>query len=185
MTIILETPRLILRPFKDEDLEPFLAYRSDPLISRYQGWELPYTRQMALDFVEEMKNAEPGNRWRWYQFALELRLDGVMIGDCGFHLLEADRRQAEIGFTIAYKYQGFGYGSEAVIRVLDYLFEEMELHRVQATCDPENLSSVRLLERVGFRREGHFMENFWSRDHWTDEYWYATLRREWKKARNI
>jgi RimJ/RimL family protein N-acetyltransferase len=102
-----------------------------------------------------------------------------MIGDCGFHLLEADRRQAEIGFTVARRYQGLGYGSEAVVRLLGYLFEEMELHRVQASCDPENLSSVGLLDRVGLRREGHFLENYWSRDHWSDEYWYAILRREW------
>ena len=185
MSILLETSRLILRSFRDEDLEPFLAYRSDPTISRYQGWELPYTRQMALDFIEEMKRVEPGYRWHWYQFALELKSGRVMIGDCGFHLLEADRRQAEIGFTIARNYQGFGYGSEAVIRVLDYLFEEMELHRVQAACDPKNLNSVRLLEHVGLRREGHFIENYWSRDHWSDEYWYAILSREWVNRKPV
>jgi len=179
MTITLETMRLILRTFRDNDLEAFLAYRNDPLISRYQGWELPYTQRMAQDFIEEMKKSKPGYSWHWYQFALELKSDGAMIGDCGFHLLEADRRQAEIGFTVARRYQGLGYGSEAVVRLLGYLFEEMELHRVQASCDPENLSSVGLLDRVGLRREGHFLENYWSRDHWSDEYWYAILRREW------
>jgi RimJ/RimL family protein N-acetyltransferase len=180
MALILETPRLILRPFEDNDLENFLAYRSDQQIFMYQGWEIPYTREMALDFIGEMKIGQPGYRWHWYQLALELKSEDVMIGDCGFHLLAYDRRQAEIGFTIARQYQGYGYGTEAVIRLLDYLFGEMGLHRVQAACDPENVSSVRLLERVGMRREGHFVENFWSRDHWSDEYWYAILRREWE-----
>jgi RimJ/RimL family protein N-acetyltransferase len=175
----LASERLLLRSFQDSDLGPFLAYRNDPLVARYQSWALPYTREQGIAFIDEMKRATPGIPGEWYQIALELKATGEMIGDCVFFLLREDPRQAEIGYTLARSHQGRGYASEAICRLLDYLFGELCLHRVRANCDADNLASSRLLERVGMRREAHFVENFWFKGRWTSEYWYAILRREW------
>lgn len=180
MDISLETPRLILRRFCDSDLEPFLAYRSDPLVARYQGWREPYTREMAEEFIQEMKTRQPGEPGEWFQWAIEVRLSGAMIGDCAFYLLRQDTRQAEIGVTLARLYHGQGYAQEAIRRVLAYLFGDLELHRVCANCDPENTPAWQNLERMGFRREAHFIENLWFKGRYADEYWYAMLRREWE-----
>jgi RimJ/RimL family protein N-acetyltransferase len=176
----LETTRLILRRFTDADLEPFLAYRSDPEIARYQGWSEPYTPQMAREFVEEMKNRQPCQPGEWFQWAIELRATGEMIGDLAFYLLSHDTNQAEIGATLARKYHSLGYAREAVQRLLEYLFNELGLHRVCANCDPENTPAWQLLERLGFRREAHFIENLLFKGRYADEYWYAILRREWQ-----
>ncbi len=73
MTLRLETPRLVLRSFCDADLDPFVAYRSDPLVARYQGWEAPYSRDMGKKFVDEMKKALPGIPGTWCQIAIELK----------------------------------------------------------------------------------------------------------------
>jgi RimJ/RimL family protein N-acetyltransferase len=179
--MILETERLILRPFRDSDLEPFLAYRSDPEVARYQGWDMPYTAEKAAEFIAEMKNSPPRPPGEWYQLAIELKANQRMIGDCAFCILAEDQRQAEIGYTLSRDYQGSGYGAEAVRRLLGYLFDELQLHRVRANTDAENTASARLLERVGMRREAHHIQSLWFKGRWSSEYWYALLRDEWSE----
>ncbi|OGO35848.1 MAG: GNAT family N-acetyltransferase [Chloroflexi bacterium RBG_16_57_11] len=176
----LETTRLILRRFTNDDLEPFLAYRSDPEVSRYQGWSEPYTRDMAEEFIRDLVIRQPGEPGEWFQWAIELRASGEMIGDCAFYLLERDPRQAEIGVTLSRAHQGSGYAREAIERLMEYLFGELGLHRVCANCDPENKPAWQILERMGFRREAHFIENLWFKGYYASEYWYAMLRREWE-----
>ncbi len=178
--LILETPRLILRPFQDSDLESFAAYRADPEVARYQGWDMPYSVDRAAEFIAEMKAKQPATGNEWYQFAVERNSAPGLIGDCAFHLLEGDQRQAEIGVTLARQHQRQGYAAEAVSRLLDYLFRDLGLHRVIARCDVDNLASARLLECVGMRREGHCVENIWFKGAWGSEYLYAVLQRERK-----
>jgi RimJ/RimL family protein N-acetyltransferase len=177
--LTLETPRLLLRPFQDSDLEPFAAYRSDPEVARYQGWDAPYSLDQAAEFIAGMKRAQPATGSEWYQFAIEHRPGAGLIGDCAFHLLAGDPHQAEIGITLARPYQRQGCAAEAITRLLDYLFRDLDLHRVVASCDVDNLASARLLERVGMRREGHFIENIWFKGAWGSEYLYALLQRDW------
>lgn len=181
MSFRMETPRLILRAFENRDIGPFAAYRSDPEVARYQGWEAPFSLEQATRFVNEMKAQTPGTPGAWFQVALELKSGGEMIGDVVFKVLAEDPRQAEIGFTLARAFQGHGYAAEAVKCLLDYLFGTLNLHRVRANCDPQNQSSIRLMEWVGMRHEGRFVESLWFKGRWADEDWYAILRREWKK----
>jgi RimJ/RimL family protein N-acetyltransferase len=182
MTLLLETPRLILRRFVPADAASFAAYRSDPEIARYQSWDTPYTLEQALRFMTAMDSAEPGQPGHWFQVALQLKSDPLLIGDCAFQILAEDSRQAEIGFTLAGPYHGQGYAAEAVRRLLGYLFTGFNLHRVRANCDVENTASARLMERVGMRREAHFIESLWFKGRWSSEYWYAILRDEWEKG---
>jgi RimJ/RimL family protein N-acetyltransferase len=175
----IDNERLILRSFRAEDAETFAAYRSDPLVAQYQGWDAPYSLEMARLFCAEMSRQSVGSPGEWCQLALELKAGGEMIGDVAFCVLKEDDRQAEIGYTLARSYQGQGYGTEAVQRLLAYLFGELKLHRVRANCDPDNTASARLLERVGMRREGHMLQSLWFKGRWSDEYWYAILSEEW------
>jgi RimJ/RimL family protein N-acetyltransferase len=177
--LILESDRLILRPFQDSDIESFAAYRSDPEIARYQSWEPPVTLEQAARFVNEMKNARPGVQGEWYQWAVERQATAGLIGDCAFQILPHDPRQAEIGFSFARAYQGQGFAAEAVSRLLDYLFGDLNLRRVTAVTDAENQDAARLLERLGLRREGTFVENVWFKGAWGSEFSYALLRLEW------
>jgi len=157
--LILESERLILRPFQEADIAPFAAYRSDPDIARYQSWEPPVTLEQAAKFVGEMKNARPGVPGEWYQWAVERKAAAGLIGDCAFQIMPHEPGQAEIGFSFARAYQGQGFAAEAAGRLLNYLFGDLGLHRVVAITDAENLAAARLLERLGLRREGTFVEN--------------------------
>lgn len=181
MTLILETPRLILRQFRDADLEPFLAYRNDPDVSRFQGWNTPYLRSDALEFVAQMKASIPGTPGEWMQLALERKDNGEMIGDMAFYIAKSNPRKADLGYSLARSAWRQGFAREAAMKTLDYLFRVLDLHRVVADCDVDNTASIRLLERLGFRREAHFIESFWlvAGARWGSEYQYAVLQREW------
>lgn len=172
----LESERLILRRFNDDDLAAFLNYLNDPLVAKYQSWE-SYSEEQARTTIEEQKQLDPGVVGRWFTFALELKATRNLIGHIALKML--DDQQAEIGFTMARVAQGKGLAYEATTAVLDYLFTTLRLHRVIAIADCENTKSVALLNRLGMRREGHYIRNVWFKGRWGDEYLYAILREEW------
>ncbi|MER3444021.1 MAG: GNAT family N-acetyltransferase [Meiothermus sp.] len=181
MPFRLESPRLILRQFEAHDLEPFLAYRSDPRVARYQSWEAPYPREKALAFLEWATQARPAPG-QWFQAAIESKDTGATLGDCAFFWLE-DGRQAEIGATLAAEHQGKGYAREALERLLEHLFEDLGLHRVRASADVENHAAWHLMVQLGLRLEGHSVESLWLKGRWSSEYHYAILQREWRERR--
>jgi RimJ/RimL family protein N-acetyltransferase len=177
--MILETPRLILRKFKDSDIESFIAYHNDPEIIRYQSWDA-FSEKEAIDFIQEQKTLQSFTAGGWFQIAIELKEDNQHIGDCAVNVKE-DNQQAEIGFTISRTHQGQGYAFEAVSNLFDYLFINLNLHRVIGIADCENLPSIALLKKLGMRQEGHFIQSYYSDGKWSDEYLFAILRDEWEK----
>lgn len=180
MKLRFETERLLLRQFSRSDLETFLAYRNDPAVAKYQSWDVPYPREKAIEFIQKMSITIPFHS-SWLQLAVELKSTGKMIGDVAFFITRDDERQAMIGYSLARPFWGHGYAAEAVSRLVAYLFGELKLHRISAECDVENVPSWRLLERLGFRREAHLIENIFFKGAYGSEYHYAMLRREWKQ----
>ena len=181
MTLYLESHRLILRPFQDSDLAVFLAYRNDPQVAKYQSWNVPFPRESGIQFVDAMKIANPNSMGEWYQAAVELKSTSEMIGDVAFCTTAYDSRQALIGYSLARQFWHKGFAFEALGCLLKYLFEERDIHRVIAECDVENVASWKLLEKLGFRREAHLIENIYFKGRYGSEYHYALLRREWGK----
>jgi len=180
----IQTARLLVRRFQDSDLTSFVEYRNDPEVARYQSWDtIPEARAAAI--IQEQRTIEPGVPGQWFQFAIELRDTQQLVGDCGLVVLVQDARQAQLGITLARQHQGQGLAAEAVNAVLDYAFINLDLHRVIATVDVENARSAALMERVGLRREGHFIKNAWFKGHWSDEYLYAVLQAEWLPRRGL
>jgi aminoglycoside 6'-N-acetyltransferase len=176
----LESARLRIRRFRAGDAAAFARYRSDPEVARLQGWEVPYSLEAAQRFVESLAGVSPGKPGTWFQFAVALCSNGALIGDCALRATRADPRQAELGFSFATLYQRQGYASEAVQCVLGYAFTTLEMHRVFSITDTRNVRAQRLLERLGFRREGHFVEGAWFKDEWVSEFLYAQLASEWQ-----
>jgi ribosomal-protein-alanine N-acetyltransferase len=173
----LESSRLRLRRFTVRDAPAFAAYRSDPAVARYQDWE-SCTLAEAMAFIRRQRRRVPMTPGRWTQIAITLRPTDTLIGDCGV-FVHAGSRQATVAVTLARAYQGQGYAGEALTALLNYLFCQIEVHRVQAEVDPRNRPSWALLERLGMRREGHRVASTWFKGEWADEYWYAILREEW------
>lgn len=174
----IESQRLVLRRFEDSDLETFLAYRADPDVARYQSWE-DYSRADARRFFEGVDSMHPGVPGTWFQCAIQVKATGELIGDLGMLTLADDPRQVELGFTLAAEHQGRGYATEAVLRWLGYVFDDLNKHRVTAITDCLNSRSIAMLERVGMRREGHYLQNVWFKGAWGDEFQYAMLDSEW------
>lgn len=177
--LFFDTARLRARRFAPDDVEPFVRYRSDPDVARYQSWS-DYTLDQGRALVEQMRSAEPGVPGEWFQIALEERAGGELVGDVALCVDADEPRQAEIGVTLAAAHQGRGYAAEALPAYLDWLFATFALHRVIAVTDVENAPVNALLERVGMRREAHHVENVFFKGAWGSEYVHAVLAREWR-----
>jgi len=178
------TERLSIRRLEPRDAEAVFQYRSDPIISRYQNWE-PESVAEIQNFIAGLDENCVDTPGRWYQLALCVRSSGELAGDCGIHAQVHDPRQVEIGITLAREFRGRGLATEALRAILGYLFTTLGKHRVFGSVDPRNASSLALLERVGMRREAHFVESLWFKGAWADDVIYAMLRREYsaeKKA---
>jgi RimJ/RimL family protein N-acetyltransferase len=177
-----ETRRLLARSFTAGDVEAFVAYRADPDVARYQGWS-DFTPERGEAFVESLAGVRPGEPGQWFQFALEERSGGVLVGDLALKVDADEPREAEVGFTLAPAHQGKGYATEALEALIGYAFESLGLHRVVAVTDARNAPAAALLERVGMRREGHFIENVFFKGAWGSEFLFAILQREWSGGR--
>jgi RimJ/RimL family protein N-acetyltransferase len=174
--------RLVLRRLREADLAMFCRYRSDHRVARYQDWTA-FPEEDGVRFFAEQARLHPDVEGTWFQMAIEHGATGELVGDCGLKAIGDHPGQMEIGFTLAPDHHGKGYATEAVTRLLDYVFGELGKHRVIAVTDVRNEPAVRLLERVGMRREGHFIQNIWFKGSWGDEYLYALLGQEWLHSR--
>lgn len=179
MTSYFETPRLRARPFTGADVDAFVAYRADPDVARYQSWS-DYTHAEGLALVGSMQGVEPGLPGAWHQLALEAKADAALVGDLALHVQADEPREAEVGFTLAPGHQGHGFATEALAGLLDWAFPAFGLHRVIAVTDALNTPAAALLERVGLRREAHFVENVFFKGAWGSELQFAVLEREWQ-----
>ena len=181
--LVIHTRRLTIRNLRITDLGDFYAYRSNPEVTRFQGFEV-MTLEESIAFIREQANRPFGVPGEWVQYALEYRESGRLIGDCAIKLNHEDSRLGAIGITIAPEEQQNGFALEAIQGITSYLFKEAGLHRITETVDVDNTASVRLLERAGFKREGHFIENIFFKGRWGSEYQYAMLRANWQKSTN-
>ena len=165
-----ETERLILRRFRESDLEDLYAILSNPETMAFEPYP-PMTLEQAKEALA----------WRistGEMTAVERKATGQMIGNVYLGKREFDAM--ELGFVFRRECWGQGYARESCEAMIHKAFAE-GVHRIYAECDPENEGSWRLLERLGFRREGHLRRNvFFHRDEagrpiWKDTYVYALL----------
>ena len=150
------TERLVLRPFRDEDLDALVAYRNDPEVARYQDWE-GISRDDALSMVRAQTQTSLGAPAGGSRSPSSR--DGELVGDLGL-FLGADGRSAALGFTLARQHQGLGLAREALSGLIDALFERAELERLEAVTDTRNAPAMALLERLGFTVASTAAANF-------------------------
>jgi len=178
----LETARLTLRPFVEGDFEAMHAMRSNPDVVRYL-YEDPFTPEQTRDLLTR-KMAVP--RWEkegdWFSVAAVERASGLMVGDMALSWASERDRTAEIGFVFDPRHQGKGFATEAARALVDWAFRTAGLHRVTGRLEARNIASSRVLEKLGFRLEAHFVENEWVKEEWQSELVYSILDREWPAA---
>ena len=178
------TPRLVIRRFTMADAAAFARYRSVPEVARYQSWQAPYPAEAAQQFVAWLSHHHPDEPGEWYQLAIAPReTPEHLVGDCALHVRADEPAVVDIGFTLDPLVQGRGYATEAVGELLRYLFEDRGKRKACADCDARNEPSWRLLERLGFTREGTLRAAYRDGDTWADEHLYGLLADEWRAAR--
>ncbi|WP_192821567.1 GNAT family N-acetyltransferase [Rufibacter sp. LB8] len=173
----LETPRLLLREFIEEDWHFTNLFEANEAVMRYQTQpvrDAEGSRQYVLQCMREAQE-EPRTV---YDLAVVLKTTQMVIGRVGMKLDE-DGEEAALWYVLNQTYWGKGYATEAARALMGFGFEHLHLHRIWADCDPRNVGSYKVMEKLGMRHEAHFRENIFIKGEWCDSLVYALLSREW------
>lgn len=173
----LYTERLVLRDITIEDKQSIFDYRSDAEANKFQSW-IPETLEEVESFIQR-NNSEFNTPESWYQLLIAHKETKDVIGDIGIHFLGSENLQVELGITLNTSFQRQGYASEALKGVISFLFNDLNKHRITASIDPDNTDSIKLMERIGLRKEGHFVKSLFWKNNWVDDVIYAVLQEEW------
>jgi RimJ/RimL family protein N-acetyltransferase len=181
-TYPIRTHRLALRPFTRDDLDAVHTYVSDPAVVRFLYWEVAADRAAARKMLDgKIGHWSLSDAGQSLILAVERPDDGVLVGEVVLKWLSREHRQGEVGFVVTPAHQGHGYAVEAATAILALAFGDLGLHRVVGRCDPRNAASARVMERLGMRREAHFVQNEIFKGEWGDEYVYAMLADEFAR----
>ena len=179
----IRTERLVIRPFRPDDVAGLAARRNDPLVAKYQDWEIPYSIEQAEQRVSSVvaMGAPKNNEW-WMAVVADPDTDEA-FGDLAVHL-SWEGRTAEVGYTFAKEHWGTGYATESLAAIVEYLFDRLGVTRVFGMLHPDNAASAMVLERTGFLFEGHTRLSFWLGGEVSDDWIYGLIRPDWDVWRN-
>ena len=179
-TPTLHTARLRLRPFNDTDADPLFALHSSAYVLRY--WDAPPWSERAraerfLTACRQMEEEGSGAR-----LAMDRVSDSSFLGWCSLTRWNPDYRSASLGYCLGDAAWGHGYATEAARSVLQWAFATLDLNRVQAETDTRNAASARVLEKLGFVREGTLREDCVVNGEVSDSWVYGLIRRQWQPS---
>ena len=179
-TPTLRAERLTLRPFADADADALFALHSSDSVLRY--WDSPpwSERSRAQRFIAVSRQLEQDGTGA--RVAMERGSDGTFLGWCGLVRWNPDHRSAALGYCLDQAAWGQGYATEAADALLQWAFDTLDLNRVQAETDTRNVASARVLEKLGFVREGTLREDCVVNGEVSDSWVFGLLRREWRLA---
>jgi RimJ/RimL family protein N-acetyltransferase len=176
-TYPITTERLTLRSYTLDDLDDLYAMQSREDITRYLYWNVRTRAEVAE--VLRQRTSMDALREEGDILVLAADLGGTVIGDVNLCWRSQEHRQGEFGFVFHPDHHGHGYAGEAAVEMLRLGFEGLNLHRIIGRTDGRNKASARLMEKLGLRREAHFVQNELVKGEWTDEVVYAMLASEW------
>ncbi|MCR2803485.1 GNAT family N-acetyltransferase [Paenibacillus soyae] len=171
-----ETERLILREFTAGDWEAVHRYASDPVVTSHMIWG-PNTEADTRAFLESAIGMQQQAPRVDFELAVVLKENGELIGGSG--LRSFDPRQGEIGYCFNRSHWRNGYASEAASELLRFGFEELGLHRIFATCRPDNLGSAAVMRKIGMTFEGHMRGHMFHKGKFHDSHQYSILEDEY------
>lgn len=179
-TPLLHTARLRLRPVTGADADVLFTLHSSTRVMRY--WDSPPWNEgaRAERFIARCRQvADEGTGAR---VAIERASDGVFVGWCGLTHWDSVHRSASLGYCLNEAAWGHGYATEAAHALLRWAFDTLDLNRVQAEADTRNAASARVLEKIGFVREGTLREDCVVNGDVSDSWVFGLLRREWRPS---
>jgi ribosomal-protein-alanine N-acetyltransferase len=170
----IETERLLLRKLKNEDADEIFKLRSDENVMKYIGKDPITTINEATEFIHLVNNSLSTNFGITWAIAFKEN-PGKLIGTIGHWRLIKEHYRAEVGYMLLPQYWKKGIMKEALIQVIDYGFNEMNLHSMEAHINPQNAASAAILEATGFVREAYFKEDFFYKGEFSDTAIYSKL----------
>ncbi|MCR6097687.1 GNAT family N-acetyltransferase [Salipaludibacillus agaradhaerens] len=169
-----QTERLVMRQVKAEDAESLFPIWSDPRVTQFMNITTFSHKNEAVNMINYLN--ELAEQQQALRFSIIEKKSGRIIGSCGYHLLDLKNEKTEIGYELGYPYWRKGYGTEVVKDLIDAAFLELNLHRIEAKVEPNNVNSIRLLEKVNFLYEGTLRESEKSGDTYSDLQLYSLLK---------
>lgn len=169
----MHSERLVLRPLEMRDAPQMLLLRSNPKLMKYIPRPLTTTLEEAKKKIRTMRlSMQKKDNVNW---ALTLKDNDEMIGVMGFANVYHEHKRAEIGYMILEEHHGKGYLTEIFPKIIEYAFDTMGMHSLEAIIDPRNTASERVLIKLGFRKEAHFIENHFFNGEYIDSVHYCLL----------
>jgi ribosomal-protein-alanine N-acetyltransferase len=176
---MLDTRDLRLRPSNSTDAEGMFAMLSDPESMKYWSDKPIKDLNAAVEVLnKDLESDAQGKSMCW---AITFNGQDKMIGKCILFQFDKTNRRAEIGYILDRQYWRQGLMYQALEAVIDFAFNTLELHRIEADVDTENTGSIGILEKLGFRREGLFRERWFVYDEWQDSVMLGLLKHQWLK----
>ncbi len=179
---MLKTERLLLRDINISDLERIHELHSVPETDQYNTLGIPENIGETEHHVQEWVSKNNELPRVKYVLAMELPASNKFIGLFGINIGKEKYKNAEIWYKIHKDYWNKGYTTEAVRNILNYGFNVLNLHRIEAGCAVENIASIRVLEKAGMTREGMKRKNLPIRGDWKDNYFYGILEEDFKNS---
>ena len=175
----LETERLLLRRVSYDDVNEIMELRGNPETMKYIPRPLVTNADEGLahiKMIDDKIEANEGINW-----AITIKGNPKLIGVIGHYRIQPENHRCEIGYMILPQYNGQGYVTEAVKAVLQYGFDDLQMHSIEGVIDPDNIASEKVLLKNGFVKEAHILEN----ELWDGKFWdtviYSLLKRNFKR----
>ncbi len=176
----IETERLVLRPYRADDYDFLVSLMTRDDVTRYLLYDTKTPEQVRDSLALRMTLPPLVVDGQAITLAAEIRDTGQVAGDVTLFQVSTQHRLGEVGFVFHPDFHGNGYAREAAYGILGAAFDKLGMHRMIGRCDGRNTASAALLERLGMRKEAHFVRNEYLKGEWTDELVYAMLEDEWR-----
>jgi len=180
---VIEASRVRLRHLEESDTDSLFEIFSDEKALRF--WSTPPFKERA-EAAELLTEIHDSFREKsLFQWGIARKSDDKIIGTSTLFRLDDQSRRAEIGYILNRRFWGRGYVNEALRALLGFAFEKMNLHRVEADIDPRNTASRKVVERLGFQKEGHLRERWIVDDEIQDTLFYGLLESDWERDKSF
>ena len=172
----IQTRRLILRGLTEDDIPFLFEHFSKNETNEYSSDE----NVTSLEEARELYSKYIATRPHLFRLGLVIKEARELVGTLGFYGIDCENRRAIAGWDLKKEHWGRGLMTEALQALIDYAFGEMNLNRIEASSDPQNSRSIRLMERCGFRKEGVLRQRFYYKGSFHDDVIYSILKADWK-----
>jgi RimJ/RimL family protein N-acetyltransferase len=178
---LIESSRLLLRPFEMDDCEAVLEYQSNPEVVRYVPWSVRDASMVEKALAKAIHQTKFESQDDYLSLALVRKSDGRLVGQMNAMYVSEKDQCGEIGYVVNPNFSRQGFATEASRALVSAMFDTKKFRRVKATFDDRNFASRAVVEKLGFREEAHFIEDDLFKGEWISTMVYATLREEWEK----